>query len=78
MEEIKELKCIKENCHYYFESDNLYYETCKLISKRVLPDKCYGITEVPNKKEEIACKIAKLTQEFDKLCSLKTLIINNQ
>lgn len=73
-----ELKCIKENCQYYFESDNLYYETCKLISKRVLLDKCHGLTEVPNKQIEIASKIAKLTQEFDQLCLLENWVRDNQ
>lgn len=78
MEEIKELKCIKENCRYYFESDNMYFETCQLISKQVLLNKCHGLSEVPNKKEKIACKIAKLTKEFDYLCLLENLIKENQ
>lgn len=72
------LKCIKYKCFCYFESDNLYYETCRLISKRVLLDKCYGLTEVPNKKEEIACKIAKLTEEYDQLCLLENWVKDNQ
>jgi hypothetical protein len=79
MDDIKELelKCIKENCRYYFSSDN-YFETCQLISKKVLLNKCHGLSEVPNKKEKIACKIAKLTEEFDYLCLLENLIKENQ
>ena len=78
MDETKELKCIKENCKYYFESNNLYFETCQIISKKVLLDNCYGLSEVPDKKEEIACRIAKLTEEFDYLCLLENLIKENQ
>jgi len=78
VDETKELKCIKEKCGFYFESDNMYFETCRLISKRVLLDKCHGLSEVPNKKEKIACKIAKLTKEFNNLCLLETLIRENQ
>jgi len=75
--EIK-LKCIKENCKFYFESDNLYFETCQLISKYVLLDNCYGITAIPNKKEEVVCKIANLVKELECLNELEELIKNNQ
>jgi hypothetical protein len=73
-----ELKCIKENCDFYFESDNLYYEACQLISKRILLDKCYGLAEVPNKKIEIASKVQKLIKEFDRLCFLESWVEDNQ
>jgi len=72
------LKCIKEKCKFYFESDNLYFETCQLISKYVLLDNCYGISEIPNKKEEVVCKIANLVKELDCLNELEELIKNNQ
>jgi len=72
------LKCIKENCKFYFESDNLYFETCQLISKYILLDYCYGLSEVPNKKEIIVCKIAKLVEELEYLNGLEELIKNNQ
>ena len=75
--DLKELKCIKEKCNYYFDS-NLYYGTCQLISKKVLLDKCHGLSEIPDKKEEIACRIAKLTEEFDRLCFLENWIRENQ
>lgn len=71
------LKCIKDNCSKYFCSDN-YYETCYLLSKRVLLDRCYGIAEIPNKKEEIICKIAKLTEKLNNLNELEKLIRENQ
>lgn len=74
---LKELKCIKEKCGFYFESDG-YYEICQLISKRVLLDRCYGLAEVPDKKEEVACKIAKLTEEYDRLCFLESWVEDNQ
>jgi len=76
MEE-KEFKCIKEKCFLYFSSDN-YYEVCQLVSKYVLIDKCYGIKEIPNKKEEIVCKIADLVKELDCLNELEELIRSNQ
>jgi len=72
------LKCIKEKCFLYFESDNKYFETCQLVSKYILLDKCYGITAIPNKKEEVICKIADLIKEFDCLNELEELIKNNQ
>ena len=74
----KELKCIKEKCFLYFESDNKYFETCQLVSKYILLDKCYGLTAIPNKKEEVTCKIANLVKELDCLNELEELIKNNQ
>ena len=71
------LKCIKWNCKFYHESDN-YFETCQLISKYVLLDNCYGLSEIPNKKEELTCKIAKLVSELEYLNELEELIENNQ
>lgn len=59
MEEVKnlnELKCIKENCPWYFESDQ-YIETCQLISKYIMLDRCYGINEIPNKKKNTFVKL---------------------
>jgi len=76
MEE-KEFKCIKEKCFLYFNSDD-YFEVCQLVSKYVLIDKCYGIKEIPNKKEELVCKIADLVKELDCLNELEELIKNNQ
>lgn len=72
-----ELKCIKDKCKMYWSSDE-YFETCYLISKRVLLDKCFGLAEIPNRKDEIICKIAKLTQELTELEGLENLIRNNQ
>jgi hypothetical protein len=72
-----ELKCIKENCDYYFESDQ-YFETCNLISKYVLLNKCFGLDNINEKKEEITCKIAKLVSELEYLEGLEELIKNNQ
>jgi len=73
----KYLKCIKEKCPYYHNSDD-YFETCQLISKYVLLDNCYGISEISNKKEIIVCKIAKLIEELECLNRLENLIKNNQ
>ena len=73
----KEFKCIKEKCFLYFNSDD-YYEVCQLVSKYVLIDKCYGITAIPNKKEEVVCKIANLVKELECLNELEELIKNNQ
>lgn len=73
----KNLKCIRDKCFCHFSSDD-YFETCYLISKRVLLDQCYGLTEIPNKKEEIICKIAKLTEELNRLDELEKFIKENQ
>ena len=70
-------KCIKENCPRFYSSDN-YFETCQLVSKYVLIDKCYGIEAIPERKEEIACKIQKLIGEFTELGELEQLIKNKQ
>ncbi len=72
-----QLKCIKTKCDYYNEV-RLHQEVCQLISKRVLLDKCYGLDEIPDKREEIACRIQKLTQEFVYLTSLENLVKENQ
>jgi len=71
------LKCIKWNCKFYHESDN-YFETCQLISKYVLLNNCYGLSEIPNKKEELICKIADLVKEYDYLSELESLIKSKQ
>jgi len=71
------IKCIKEKCPFYYQS-NIYQETCYLISKYALLDKCYGILEIPNKKEIIACKISELLKELDCLEETNTLIMCNQ
>ena len=75
--ETTKLKCIKEKCPYYHNSDD-YFETCLLISKYVLLDSCYGISEIPNIKEIIVCKIAKLIEEIYYLNELEELIKDNQ
>jgi len=74
---MEELKCIKEKCKFYFNSDN-YMETCYLISKYMLLDKCFGLMEIPAKKEELICQIAKLVEELNELEGLENLIKNNQ
>ena len=71
------IKCIKEKCPFYYQSST-YQEVCHLISKYKLLDKCYGILEIPNKKEIIACKIANLINELDCLEETNTLIMCNQ
>ena len=74
---MEELKCIRDKCSFYQES-SIYHETCGLVSKRVLLDECYGLDEVVNKREEIACRIQKLTQEFEYLTFLKDWVKDNQ
>ena len=71
------IKCIKEKCPFYYQS-NIYQETCYLTSKYKLLDKCYGILEIPNKKEIIACKISTLINELECLEETNTLIMCNQ
>jgi len=67
------LKCIKENCKYYHNSSD-YFESCELLSKYVLLDKCYGLSETQNKQENLACKISNLINELQYLNNLKSLI----
>ena len=71
------IKCIKEKCPFYYNSST-YQEVCHLISKYKLLDKCYGILEIPNKKEIIACQISELLKELDCLEETNTLIMCNQ
>ena len=78
VKQMNKIKCIKELCKFYYDSDDNYFETCQLISKYVLLDNCYGLSEIPNKKEELTCKIAKLVSELEYLNELEELIDNNQ
>jgi len=71
------LKCIKDKCGFYFSSDD-YFHTCLLVSKYIIPEKCYGIYAIPNKIEVIGCKIGKLLEELECLNELKELVKNNQ
>ena len=75
---MNKIKCIKELCKFYYDSDDNYFETCQLISKYVLLNNCYGLSEIPNKKEELICKIADLVKEYDYLSELESLIKSKQ
>jgi hypothetical protein len=44
----------------------------------MLLDKCFGLMEIPAKKEELICKIAKLVEELNELEGLENLIRKNQ
>jgi hypothetical protein len=72
-----ELKCIKEKCNFYFESDK-YYEVCKLTSKYCVAGDCIGFDWIKPKMEEIGCNVSRLMKEYSDLESLEDYIRNNQ
>ncbi len=72
-----ELKCIKELCKCYFESDK-YFEVCQLVSKYCIADKCIGLNAIKPKMEEIICQVSKLLGEYNELAQLESWIKNNQ
>ncbi len=71
------LKCLKDKCKFYFESDK-YFEVCQLVSKYCIAGDCIGINEIKSKMEEIACEISKLTTEYNTLACLEDWIKDNQ
>jgi hypothetical protein len=64
-------KCIKRNCRYYFESDGI--ERCGLAYAYITSKnkECIGFELIQPKQEEIGCKIAELTADWDYLEHLK-------
>jgi hypothetical protein len=75
----QDFKCInfdKIKCPMYFETDT--YKICQLNPTRYINEKCIGFSYIRPEMEEIACKIAELTNEYDKLAKLKNFIIDNQ
>lgn len=72
-----EVKCIRELCKYYFESDK-YFEVCQLVSKYCIADKCIGLEAIKPKMKEIICEVSKLMEEYNELAKLENWIRNNQ
>lgn len=72
------LKCIKEKCNSYFSSDDRYVEICQLANEYIPSNKCIGLGKIPDRKEELSCKIAKLVGELEYLNGLEELIKGNQ
>jgi hypothetical protein len=69
----KKLKCIKDHCKYYFESDGI--ERCGLTQLYIHREHiCVGFEFITPKQEEIGCKIAQLTADWDYLENLKSEI----
>lgn len=66
------MRCLKEQCKYYFLSD--IFETCNLADEPVR-EECIGFKEIIPKKEKIMCKIGELLKEYDELCDLETKLI---
>ncbi len=69
------MKCIKQKCPYYFESDG-YYEVCQLSEWYAFECKVYD--NIPDKIEEVACEIGKLQVEYNRLIGLQDYIKDNQ
>lgn len=66
------MKCIKEQCKYYLESD--IFETCSLVGMPIT-DKCVGRDEITQRKEDLLCKIGKLLADYEDLCNLESKLI---
>ena len=70
------LKCIKDKCYYYFESD--IFKTCKLKPNQGIIDECIGFSEIEPRREEVIGKIALLTNELNRLEHMRDWIKDNQ
>lgn len=85
------LKCIQEKCKYYVDfMDNVIndkklnsitkfipYYKCKLTNEYI-SNKCEGVNKLEERKEEVGCKIQKLTQEYEYLNFLQEWVRDNQ
>ncbi len=74
--DIKNINCINELCPYFFSSDGL--KICYLANENYISDKCKGIDKIKPKMEYLSCKIAKLTNEYNKLEYLEDYIRSKQ
>jgi hypothetical protein len=70
-------KCLKNQCSMYYSSDD-YFEICHVVDEYCVAGDCIGYDKIDSKMEEIACKISKLTNEYNTLAELKKYIIDNQ
>lgn len=71
------MKCIKDKCKFYFNSDD-YVEICHLANAYCVFGECIGFKEIDGKIEEILCTISKLTRKYNDLGNLKEWIKDNQ
>ena len=69
------IKCIKDTCPYYFESDIREY--CSLADE-VITDKCIGLKKVPERKETLICQMSTLQTELDRLMGIERFVKINQ
>jgi hypothetical protein len=70
------LKCIKDKCYYYFESD--IFKTCKLKPNQGIIDECIGFDEIPTKMDEIIGKVALLMNKYNRLECMEDWIKDHQ
>lgn len=72
------MKCIGEKCPYYSVSDS-YFTYCNIRNLPIGAElKCIGKKYIPQAIEEVMCKIAKLTTEYNRLSVLEEYIKDNQ
>lgn len=66
------MKCIKQKCKYFLTSDD--FDKCYLADTYCTGDSCVGHELIDPKIEEVAGKIMKLVNEYDRLMVLKSEI----
>lgn len=72
---MKNIKCIETNCPMFSESD--IFKTCRVKPAQYIVSECRP-DAIRLRMEEIACKIAKLTTEYNTLVVLESYIKDHQ
>lgn len=76
------IKCIGKLCPKYTEEliGGMECNYCNLVNDFVnsYTQDCIGFDHLPNKREELACKIAKLTTEYNSLTGFEEYIKDYQ
>ena len=71
------LKCIKNECNYYFESD--VYTQCIITGQYITKNSiCKGIIPAKKLAEEKTCEVSKIINEITKLKELENFVKNHQ
>lgn len=71
------IKCIKEKCPYFYESDHSL-RICQLSDEYYLLELCIGFSDIKPKMENITCQTSKLMYEYNRLFVLEDYIKDNQ
>ena len=70
------VKCIREKCPMYYSCE--IYDSCRMQPVEYVRDECIGIAKISPNIERLACEMAKINNELNRLTELEDYIRDNQ